>query len=149
MILLRLLLAGHFRTCLFFPEIVVDDCLRQEISIDLIAAGLEVSDPVHHDHACGGALAVGQTLVNNRVVVGGILSVGVGSGDQSGVPLGVVDCPAVVPRVLRGPVHEVADGFHLDLRLIDMIVVLNSKRAFGHAAGDHGSCRSFLRETPS
>lgn len=62
---------------LLFPEVIVDDSLRQEVSIDLVAARLEVADPVHHYHSCGGALAIVQSAVNGRVVVGRVLAVGV------------------------------------------------------------------------
>lgn len=43
---------------LFFEviEVVVDDGLRQEIAIDLVASGLKVAYPVHHDHSCCGAM---------------------------------------------------------------------------------------------
>lgn len=35
-------------------EVVVDDGLRHEIAIDLVASGLKVAYPVHHDHSCCG-----------------------------------------------------------------------------------------------
>ena len=45
---------------LFFEviEVVVDDGLRQEIAIDLVASGLKVAYPVHHDHSCSGVAAL-------------------------------------------------------------------------------------------
>lgn len=134
---------------LLFPEVIVDDSLRQEVSIDLVATRLEVADPVHHNHARGGALPVDQTTVNSRIVVRRVLAVGVVRREDAGVAGRVVDGPGVLGSIVRRPVHKVAHRLDLYLRLLDVVVILHSKHARRHFARDSGVGGAFLGETPS